>query len=330
MDNLCHTLAGAALGKAGLASRTRYGMATLMVSANLPDIDVAVFVTDTLPMSFRRGWTHGILAQLTLPIALAGVVWLIGRRRPADGKGPATGSRQTADGDARADRRDVSFGQLVLLSFIGLYSHIFLDFLNSYGLRLLMPFSNRWFYGDALYIVDPWLYLLFGAGVWLASRAAKRGAPRPRRAAQVALALAAVYTLGMLGSNLWARSVVRDGLTRAGQPETRFMVTPVFVNPFRREVLIDTGTRYEKGQLWFEPAPHFRPAGYGVDKGFEQPEARAALDTPRARAYLTWSRFPFMVVDRTIAPPRLLLNDYRYSDQSARVGWAFLGIEIGK
>ena len=108
------------------------------------------------------------------------------------------------------------------------------------------------------------------------------------------------------------------------------MVTPVFVNPFRREVLIDTGTRYEKGQLWFEPSPHFRPAGYGVDKGFEQPEASAALDTPRARAYLTWSRFPFMVVDRTTAPPRLLLNDYRYSDQSARIGWAFLGVEIGK
>ena len=337
MDNLCHTLAGAALGKAGLASRTRYGMATLMVSANLPDIDVAVFLTDTLPMSFRRGWTHGILAQVTLPIALAGVVWLLGKRRasPPGGTRQTGGGRSSADGHPRAAvvasaAPSVSFGQLVLLSFIGLYSHIFLDFLNSYGVRLLMPFSNRWFYGDALYIVDPWLYLLFGAGVWLASRAAKRGAAKPRRPAQVALALAAAYTVGMLGSNLWARSVVREGLARAGQPEQRFMVTPVFANPFRREVLIDTGPRYEKGQLWFEPGPHFRPAGYGVDKGFHQEEAGAALSTPRARAYLTWSRFPFVVVDRTTAPPRLLLNDYRYSDQSARVGWAFLGLEIGK
>ena len=56
MDNLCHTLTGAALGKAGLAERTRFGMATLMVAANLPDIDVGVFLTDTLPVSFRRGW----------------------------------------------------------------------------------------------------------------------------------------------------------------------------------------------------------------------------------------------------------------------------------
>jgi inner membrane protein len=320
MDNLCHTLAGAALGKAGLASRTRYGMTTLMVSANLPDIDVAVFLTDTLPMSFRRGWTHGVLAQVTLPLALAGVVWLIGRRTE-----PADCSRQPA---AAGRPAEVSFRQLVLLSFIGLYSHIFLDFLNSYGVRLLMPFSNRWFYGDALYIVDPWLWMLFGGGVWLASRAAKRGAPRPRCPAQVALALAAVYTLGMLGSNLWARAVVRDGLARAGQPDVRFMVTPVLANPLRREVLIDTGARYEKGQLWFGPTPHFRPLGYGVDKGFGQREARAALGTPRALAYLGWSRFPFVVVDRATAPPRLLLNDYRYSDQSAGVGWAVFGLEI--
>ena len=85
MDNLCHTLTGAALGKAGLAERTRFGMATLMVAANLPDIDVGVFLTDTLPVSFRRGWTHGVLAQVTLPIVLACVMWAIaapGRTRP--------------------------------------------------------------------------------------------------------------------------------------------------------------------------------------------------------------------------------------------------------
>ena len=83
MDNVCHTLTGAALGKAGLAPSTRFGMATLMIAANLPDVDVAVFLTDTLPVSFRRGWTHGVLAQLTLPIALAGMMWALGRWRRA-------------------------------------------------------------------------------------------------------------------------------------------------------------------------------------------------------------------------------------------------------
>jgi hypothetical protein len=40
MDNLCHTLVGAALGEAGFKRRTRFASATLMIASNLPDIDV--------------------------------------------------------------------------------------------------------------------------------------------------------------------------------------------------------------------------------------------------------------------------------------------------
>ena len=61
------------------------------------------------------------------------------------------------------------------------------------------------------------------------------------------------------------------------------MVTPVVVNPFRREVVIDFGDRYEKGNLWFDPMPHFRPAGFGIAKGFELPEVQQALQSPLAQ-----------------------------------------------
>jgi inner membrane protein len=106
------------------------------------------------------------------------------------------------------------------------------------------------------------------------------------------------------------------------------MVTPVAVNPFRREVLVDTGDRYEKGVVWFDPLPRFRPVGYGVDKGLTQPEAVAALASPRAQAFLRWSRFPFAVVDHAHNPPQVWLNDYRYSDAGARVGWAGMTLRI--
>src|ERR671912_2928739 len=109
MDNVCPSLLGAALGKAGLARRTPLGMTTLVVANNLPDVDVAVFATDTLAMSFRRGWTHGVLAQLTLPIALTGAMLLYDRyyrkkSSPADRAHP---------------------GQLLLLSYIGVLLHVF-------------------------------------------------------------------------------------------------------------------------------------------------------------------------------------------------------------
>jgi inner membrane protein len=201
-------------------------------------------------------------------------------------------------------------GQLLLLSYLGVLLHVFMDFTNSYGVRLLMPFSERWFYGDALYILDPWLYLMLGLGWWLAKKN-----PRPAR---IGVAVAAAYVAAMLFSNVMARREVAAGLARAGRPETRFMVTPVFLNPFRREVVIDVGDRYEKGNLWFDPRPHFRPAGFGIATGLDALEATPALQSPPARAYLRWSRFPFVEVDPAGA---VWLNDYRYANAGS-YGWS--------
>jgi inner membrane protein len=311
MDNVCHTLAGAALGEAGLKRHTRFGMATLMIASNFPDIDVGVFATDTLAMSFRRGWTHGVLGMALLPPVLAALIYVIGRaRQPA------------------RDSRPVNLRGLLWLCYVGTIVHVFMDWLNSYGVRLLKPFSDRWFYGDALYIIDPVLYAVFGAAIILARRAAARTHPTPWQPAQASLLVGALYITLMLASNWWARAEVTSGLERAGRGDLRFMVTPVFANPFRREVLIDLGTRYEKGFLWFDPFPHFRPAGYGVEKNLADPAAVQATQRPRVQAFLRWSRFPFFVVQREANRTRVFINDYRYSGPSGRDGWATQVVEL--
>jgi inner membrane protein len=46
MDNVCHTLVGAAIGHTGLKRRTRFAQGALMISANVPDLDVLVFLTE--------------------------------------------------------------------------------------------------------------------------------------------------------------------------------------------------------------------------------------------------------------------------------------------
>lgn len=289
-----------ALGRAGLNKRTALATSTLVIANNLPDIDVGVFATETLAMSFRRGWTHGVLAQLTLPIVLTGAMLVYDRYR----KRSSPGER-------------VVPSQILLLSYLGVLLHVFMDFTNSYGVRLLMPFSEAWFYGDALYIVDPWLYLMLGLGWWLGKR--------NTRAAQVAIALAAIYVAAMLTSNILARREVAIGLARAGRPpDTRFMVTPVVANPLRREVVIDVGDRYEKGNLWFDPVPHFRPAGFGMEKGLDTPAVQPVLQLPLARAFLRWSRFPFVQVDASGRD--VWINDYRYAN-AATYGWSAVKLQ---
>lgn len=311
MDNLCHALAGLAMGHAGLKRRTPLALTTLVLAANAPDIDIAVVATDTLAVYFRRGWTHGPPAMIVLPILVTGLMVLVDRvirqRRPHPP--PPVVPRE-----------------ILLVAALGCWSHPLLDYMNSYGIRLLMPFSGRWFYGDALFIVDPWLYLLLGSGAWAAwtSRASAAGTTVARRA----LAAAAVYVALMWGSNVWARLVVADGLARAGQAGARFMVTPVAVNPFKREVFIDLGDRYERGFLTFAPLPVFRPAGFGVRVNADAPAAKAAEATEPARQFLTWSRFPFYVIDETPAGTVVTLNDARYAGPTGREGWAGLRIPV--
>ena len=152
MDPLTHTLVGASLAETRVG-RVGLGTATCVIGANLPDIDAATYLLGAdLALGFRRGWTHGVLAMAVLPPLLAWVMDQVDRVRC--GRTPAA--------------RPVRFGRLVVLAYIAVLSHPALDWLNTYGTRLLMPFDGRWFYGDALFIVDPWVWLLLGTVVVLA------------------------------------------------------------------------------------------------------------------------------------------------------------------
>jgi inner membrane protein len=293
MDNVCHTLLGAALGEAGLKRRTQYGNATLMIASNLPDLDVLIFLTDTSSLSFRRGWTHGIAAQVLLPIALTAIVWSAGRLAPR--------------GRARDAGTSLHVGWLLLLSYVGVSLHVFLDFLNNYGIRLLAPFDWRWFYGDAVFIVDLWLWLAFGAGVWLARRQA---APAPARAA---LVFAACYVTAMLLSARAARAVVADVWRETRNTEPRaLMVGPNPFTPFTRTVIVDAGDRYETGTFtWWPTEVKFDSEATPKNDG--EPVVAAARQQSRGvREFLVWSRFPFWRVDPTGSAAEVTVADMRF------------------
>ena len=77
MDNLTHSLAGAVLGQMGLKRKTGLAMPTLIIAANLPDIDAWTTVWGIESLAMRRGLTHGPIALLVLPLLLwAAMIWL--------------------------------------------------------------------------------------------------------------------------------------------------------------------------------------------------------------------------------------------------------------
>jgi inner membrane protein len=312
MDNVCHTLVGAALAEAGLRRRTALATPALLIGANLPDVDALAYLRDPLfALTFRRGWTHGLLALALWPVLLATALlaWdrLVRRRR-----NPAA--------------PPAAWGALLVVGGIGVLSHSLLDLLNSYGVRLLMPFSGRWFYGDTLFIADPWLWLLLGTGVFVAARRRGSGDPDPERPARVALGLSAAYVLAMAAAGAAARGVVRREARAAGIRFEREMVAPLPVTPLRREVLLDLGASYRRGQFAWAGTPHLR-LGRPLPRGFDAPSTAAALGTPRARAFLRWSRFPAAEVDSSRERPVVRLYDLRYADPG-RSSWAAVELPV--
>ena len=158
MDPLAHTLVGATLAETRLKTWTTMATPMLIFSANAPDIDVVTMLIDRdLSLGFRRGWTHGVLALALLPIFMTGLILLLDRLvGQFRGRAPTARARP-----------------LLGLGYIAVWSHPVLDWLNTYGVRFLMPFDNTWFYGDALFIVDPWVWLLMGTTVVLAHSASR-------------------------------------------------------------------------------------------------------------------------------------------------------------
>lgn len=287
MDNVCHTLVGVAVAQAGFKGRTALATTTAAIAANLPDIDVLVFATEIPSVAFRRGLTHGVPAQLLLPLVCAAVMWSIGRRR----------SREVDPAP--------HFGWLLALSYIGVLTHVFLDFLNTYGIRLLSPMSGRWFYGDAVFIVDVWLWVILGLGTFLA----RRGAPR---SARLALASATIYIAAMLVAAGWARTFVMEAWTaRTGRAPERLMVGPVAITPLRKTVIVDAGDHYVEGTFsWF-------PARVVFDqeitpKQAAAPGVAAARLDPDIAAILVWSRFPFWEVRQIDTGTEVRVRDMRF------------------
>lgn len=313
MDNICHTLVGAALGRAGLDRRTALGSATLMIGANFPDID-AIAVPLGMSFEWRRGITHGVLALVVLPFVLTGIMlaWdrFVRQRRKPD--------------VVPADPR-----HLLFLSAIAILTHPILDWMNVYGLRWLIPFDGTWFYGDALFIVDPWLWGVLTVGVVAVSRRRRRGDPPSvaDRPARRALGLTAVYIAAMFALSEVSERRARQAIAEIATVD-RVMAAPVPVNPLRRQIVasVEGGRAYRFGEVRWTPAPAVEIFDFTLESRMDSEAAARARATARGSGFLQWARFPFVTEEGLGEDAAIWIGDARYS-VDAQLSWAAVRID---
>ena len=153
MDNLTHSLVGLAAAKAGL-ERWSPGTTSLCIfAANAPDSDIVflLFGDRWDFLQHHRGITHSIVGTLCLALLIPLIFYVI----------------DLALSSLSGRARKIRLGGLIVASLIVSATHPILDWTNNYGIRFLLPWNPKWFYGDLVFIVDPFIWLLFGSASFL-------------------------------------------------------------------------------------------------------------------------------------------------------------------
>jgi len=297
MDNLTHSLIGAALAQCGLKRRTGLAMPAMILAANLPDIDAPCAIYGVESLAMRRGITHGPIALLVLPLLLAGALIAFDRWQARRGRRPV-------------GRAQVNPGWLVALCYLGAFTHPLFDWFNTYGIRLLEPFSSRWFYGDTLFIIDIWVLIMLAAGLWRSLRAERQGRTDWTRPARIACSGVAAYVAANMGiSYLAERQVMADS------PYPVIAVaSPLPIAFWEREVLWRTADGYY-GKFRCNALRCVRFPRVMRKIAMDDPRvAERAKASPPARAFLFWSRMPVA----TREDESIVLTDQRFDNGLTR------------
>lgn len=305
MDNLTHSLAGAILGQMGLKKKTGLAMPTLIIAANLPDIDaVAVLFGGHQHLAIRRGITHGPIAMVLLPLLLWALMLAWDKWRPSEKRLP------------------VHNGWLLALAFMGTISHPALDWLNNYGIRLLEPFSSRWFYGDTIFIIDIWIWMALAVGVWLSLRRERRGEGNWTRPAWIGFTAICAYIFanGLItqrAESLVFQKIVAQRDPTASYPDPLVVANAVPVQFWKRDMQWRDGNM--RGYGWFTWPNDVFIGGKVRRHMMDEPGVVENVSaTSDGKAFLFWSRMPVAEVMGEGDTRRLVVTDQRFGNSPAR------------
>jgi inner membrane protein len=286
----------------GLKRLSPRAMPALIISANLPDIDSFIApLFGAEPIAVHRGFTHGVGGLVTMPFLAIAIILVWQRFKPSK-EGP------------------IKLGGLLLACFLGTLSHPILDFLNTYGTRIAEPLNHNWYYGDTLFIMDPWIWLMLILGLELSWRAERLGKNWRRPALWAFGAF-----LGYIGLNIAisvrAVAVTRPLVARVAQP--RMIVAGEVPLTFWKRKMIwrgdaigGTGTYNPLDGLnsaWLDP----RITPLNLD---DPRLLAAAKNSKRVRGFLFWSRMPMV----QIQGGRAYLTDQRFFESGRPSSSSFL------
>lgn len=288
MFNTTHTLVGLALARTGLDKWTRSATWTAVIASNLPDIDIMTQLESSASyIEYHRGVTHSLVGVPILSLLLAAVMWKLAG----------------------------NFGRHFLIALLAMATHPMLDYANTYGIRPFLPFDPTWFYGDTLFVIDPYLDALLLAGI-IGGRFFKA-----RR--QITGITALVAVLVYVGIRIELRDMAQTRMAEFSPGVRGFhaaAVSPRMLTPRIFTGLVETEDAVFSVRV---------DAFYGVTRELVRIPKQSPLEiTSRAgtarsaSAFLGFARFPVVQIKQLAPGYRVMFIDFRFYRESTGTAFA--------
>ena len=281
MFNSTHTLVGLAIARAAPDRWVRHTAATAVIAANLPDIDLVTLIAGAPAyIEYHRGLTHSLLAVPVLALALTLVIYIFSG----------------------------NFWRTLVIALASSATHPLLDYANTYGLRPFLPFARTWYYGDTLFIIDPYIDGILLAGILAGQRFTS--------VRQFVAWAGILFAIAYIGIRIQLRNEARaqlEGFSVALRNVERSAVLPQMLDATRWQGIVQTKAGVISVQI---DALHGLTGGITrISSGpWSQLVARAAL-SPAAAAFIGFARFPVTRVEGAQFGYRVTFIDYRFYDK---------------
>jgi inner membrane protein len=303
MEPVTHALTSVALGRAGLNKITRAATPMLLVSGLIADVDWASRLGGAdIFLRGHRTATHSLVGTAAIIVAVAAAFWFAGRKYP-----------QFAVG---------IFPALIICA-IGAGAHLLLDMLNSYGVKLLWPFSPKWYAWDLADAVDSWILFFLLAGLLIpelfrlvleeiGSKPKRHGR---QRGAIVGLVFVALVIAGRGFAHQRAIALL-DSRDYRGQTPIEAAAFPRPSNPLLWPAVVETDNALFNLEVPLGPGREFDPEL--ADVHFKpQPSLtlKNAVSSPTAIEFLNFARFPLASVQPEGDGFQVRLRDMRFESE---------------
>jgi inner membrane protein len=295
MFNSTHTFVALAINRTGPEKWARSATATAVIASNLPDLDsIAGFWGTAAYLDHHRGLTHSLPGIVLLSILLSAVMYFFSG----------------------------NFRKTFAIALIAMATHPALDYLNSYGLRPWLPWNGQWYYGDALFIIDPYIDAVLLAGLLWGSLRPKQ----KRRAAFLALLLATAYVGFRLESQAIAKSQLDEMAVQFPSLE-QTAVLPQIANLFVWDAILESKEQVVRFDI--RPFLHYLGSLHSPDlnymrmaRGPSSELVAVAAASSSAAAFLRFARFPVVRIEPIPEGHRVTFLDFRFFRRSMNTALA--------